>query len=262
VIYQADFNPTQAIDEDSASVLTWMLESVVASGTGAEANLPDRPVAGKTGTSEKRRDLWFVGYIPQLVTGVWLGNDDSSPTVGVSGTAALTWRDFMSTLIDEIPVEQFPDTPSLEEWEGSIKAEPVKPKQIYEAEAPDNSGAETSSGSNSYYESYDSGYSGYSNESYSGGYSDSGYSEPEPAVTESTGEAAVSEPAPSAPAVAEEPAPIQEPPPVVQGSEAPVDVAPPPAAIEAAPPPIPDLPPLIPSESDSVPRAIAPVTTP
>jgi penicillin-binding protein 1A len=217
LIYEADFNPTQAIDEDSASIMTWMLEGVVAGGTGAEANLPDRPVAGKTGTSEKRRDLWFVGYIPQLVTGVWLGNDDSSPTVGVSGTAALTWRDFMSTLIDEIPVEQFPETPSLGEWEGSIKAEPVKPKQIYEAEAPDNSGAETSSSySEDYYESYDSGYYNDSNSDYSNsGYSDSGsYSEPEPAaVTDSASGTGSVEPASSAPAAVEEPvAPIQEPP--------------------------------------------------
>jgi penicillin-binding protein 1A len=47
-----------------------------------------RPVAGKTGTSEKNRDLWFIGYIPQLATGVWMGNDDSSPTNGASSTAA------------------------------------------------------------------------------------------------------------------------------------------------------------------------------
>lgn len=264
VIYEADFKPTQAIDEDSASIMTWMMEEVVVAGTGAEANLPDRPAAGKTGTSEKRRDLWFVGYIPQLVTGVWLGNDDSSPTTGVSGTAALTWRDFMSTLLDEIPVEQFPDVPSLEEWEGSIEAEPVEPKQIYEAQAPDNSAAESSGGySNDYYESYES-YddSGYYNDSYSG-YSDSSYAEPEPAAaTDSSSESVTNEPAPNVPAVVEEPAaPIQEPPPVVQEAQEPVDAAPLPPAIEAAPPPVPDLPSLIvPGESNSVPGATAPAS--
>ncbi|WAL61674.1 penicillin-binding protein 1A [Thermocoleostomius sinensis A174] len=258
LIYEANFSPTQAIDEDSASIMTWMLESVVTSGTGAEANLPDRPVAGKTGTSEKRRDLWFVGYIPQLVTGVWLGNDDSSPTTGVSGTAALTWRDFMSTLLNDIPVEQFPETPSLGEWEGSIKAEPVKPKQIFEADTPDNSGAETSSSdSEGYYESYDSYNSGYYNDS--SGYSNSSsYSEPEPVVTESTS-GSVSEPAP---AIVEEVAPIQEAPPVAPSTDTPVETAPPPAAIEAPPPPVQDLPPLIPSESEGTPRATAPVTIP
>ena len=48
-------------------------------GTGAAAQLDDRQVAGKTGTSDESRDLWFIGYIPQVVTGVWLGNDNNTP---------------------------------------------------------------------------------------------------------------------------------------------------------------------------------------
>ena len=54
-------------------VLTQLLEGVVTSGTGTAAALPDRPVAGKTGTTENYGDAWFVGYTPQLVTAVWVG---------------------------------------------------------------------------------------------------------------------------------------------------------------------------------------------
>lgn len=56
--------------------MTWMLEQAVRGGTGGGASLGNRPVAGKTGTSEGGRDLWFIGSIPQLTTGIWLGYDD------------------------------------------------------------------------------------------------------------------------------------------------------------------------------------------
>src|SRR5207248_4255672 len=54
-------------------VLTQLLQGVVTSGTGRAAALPNRPVAGKTGTTENYGDAWFVGYTPQLVTAVWVG---------------------------------------------------------------------------------------------------------------------------------------------------------------------------------------------
>jgi penicillin-binding protein 1A len=132
VIYNADFPSKKVIDPGTTGIMTWMLESVVANGTGQPASLPDRQVAGKTGTSEKARDLWFVGYIPQLVAGVWMGNDDSSPTYGSSGTAAGAWRQFMREVTKDLPVEKFPDLPkNMDERKGSIKAEPVKPNRMY-----------------------------------------------------------------------------------------------------------------------------------
>ncbi|MEG5058495.1 PBP1A family penicillin-binding protein [Microcoleus sp. A2-C5] len=130
VIYQADFKPKRVLDKDSAAITTWMLEGVVTGGTGGPAALADRAVAGKTGTSENVRDLWFIGYIPQVVTGVWLGNDDNYPTGGTSGTAAYNWRDFMSQAVKGMPVEEFPKLPKLEGRKGSIKAKPVKPNEI------------------------------------------------------------------------------------------------------------------------------------
>ncbi|MGB3787748.1 MAG: PBP1A family penicillin-binding protein, partial [Phormidesmis sp.] len=113
VIYEFEEKPKQAIDPDTAAIMTWMLEGVVNGGTGGNAAIPGRQVAGKTGTSEKNRDLWFIGYMPQLVAGVWMGNDDSTPTGGASRTAALAWYKFVSQFVDELPVEEFPELPRL-----------------------------------------------------------------------------------------------------------------------------------------------------
>jgi penicillin-binding protein 1A len=128
-IWKASFQPVQALDRDSAAIMTWMLRNVVEGGTGRAAQL-DRPVAGKTGTSDEARDLWFIGYIPQLVTGVWLGNDDNKPTWGSSGSAASTWHEFMEVAVKGMPVEKFPSRPKLEGRKGTIKAQRVKPNRI------------------------------------------------------------------------------------------------------------------------------------
>jgi len=75
-----------------------LLSSVVRDGTGRAAQL-DLPVAGKTGTSQDYRDAWFVGFTPDLVVGVWVGNDDNSPMKGVTGGSlpATIWHDFVKT---------------------------------------------------------------------------------------------------------------------------------------------------------------------
>ena len=118
--------------------MTWMLRNVVTDGTGAAAQLNDRQVAGKTGTTDESRDLWFIGYIPQLVAGVWLGNDDNTPTDGNSGSAAYAWHEFMEKAVEGMPVEKFPPSPKLENRKGTIKAEPLKPKRIVHKSVDDN----------------------------------------------------------------------------------------------------------------------------
>jgi penicillin-binding protein 1A len=133
VIWSADFQPKRALDADSAAIMTWMLRNVVRNGTGAAAQLNDRQVAGKTGTSDEARDLWFIGYIPQVVTGVWLGNDNNRPTYGSSTSAAYTWHEFMKKAVEGMPVEKFPERPKLENRKGTIKAQPIKPKKILNA---------------------------------------------------------------------------------------------------------------------------------
>lgn len=64
---------------NEAYVITSMLRSVVKEGTGTPAQRLERPVAGKTGTSNEARDAWFVGYSPTVVAGVWVGFDDQRP---------------------------------------------------------------------------------------------------------------------------------------------------------------------------------------
>jgi penicillin-binding protein 1A len=91
------------LNSDQDAILTSMLENVVKSGTGLRAALGDRPVAGKTGTTENYGDAWFVGYTPQLVTAVWVGYPnklvpmlsqfEGGPVAG--GTfPALIWKSF------------------------------------------------------------------------------------------------------------------------------------------------------------------------
>ena len=138
VIWSAKYEPKQVLDADSSTIMTWMLKNVVTDGTGAAAELNDRQVAGKTGTSDQARDLWFIGYIPQVVTGVWLGNDDNTPTYGSSGSAAYAWHEFMEKAVEGMSVEKFPSLPKLENRKGSIKAEPIKPKKIIRRVINDN----------------------------------------------------------------------------------------------------------------------------
>jgi penicillin-binding protein 1A len=95
-------NKTQtkkALSPQSAYVLYQMLKGPVsAEGTGSNANLGDMPVSGKTGTSEDRKDLWFVGLTPYYSAAVWIGNDDDSVLDGSlsSNSAAQLWANIMS----------------------------------------------------------------------------------------------------------------------------------------------------------------------
>ena len=103
---------TRAVDSDVADTMNWMLQRVVTGGTGAAASLGDRPVAGKTGTSEGTRDLWFIGSIPQLTTAVWFGYDNNAPTGSSSGQSAWAWKQFMTTIKGNFPVQKFPPLPA------------------------------------------------------------------------------------------------------------------------------------------------------
>jgi penicillin-binding protein 1A len=98
---------TPAEDE----LMTQLLQGVVTSGTGTAAALPDRPVAGKTGTTENYGDAWFVGYTPQLVTAVWVGYPNSLRPMlteyhgrAVAGGTfpAQIWKTFMESAFNEL----------------------------------------------------------------------------------------------------------------------------------------------------------------
>ena len=79
--------PGQVMGGHAAAEMLDMMQAVVTSGTGQAASL-DRPVAGKTGTSQDYRDAWFIGFTADLVTGVWVGNDDNTPMNKVTGGVA------------------------------------------------------------------------------------------------------------------------------------------------------------------------------
>jgi len=98
--YEQMYNPQQVVEPGVARTMTQMLQGVVSGGTGTSASLGVGE-AGKTGTTNDGVDLWFIGYVPQqsIVSGVWLGNDDNSPTYGSSAQAASVWQDYMEEVI-------------------------------------------------------------------------------------------------------------------------------------------------------------------
>jgi penicillin-binding protein 1A len=101
--------PTLVLNSWAAAQINSALQSVVNDGTGKEAAL-GRPAAGKTGTTSSERDVWFVGYVPQLAASVWIGKDDFTPLgQGVTGGtfAAPIWRSFMREALQNEPVESF-----------------------------------------------------------------------------------------------------------------------------------------------------------
>lgn len=98
VIYEAPkAKVTKVMDENTAAIITAMLKTVIISGTGKAANI-GKPAAGKTGTTNDSRDASFFGYTPDVVTGVWVGNDDNSKNGRITGgtVPALIWKSVMA----------------------------------------------------------------------------------------------------------------------------------------------------------------------
>ncbi|MDK2879035.1 MAG: penicillin-binding protein [Thermoanaerobacteraceae bacterium] len=98
-----------AVSKQVAFIVTDMLRSVVIEGTGKRlASLPF-PVAGKTGTTSDSKDVWFVGYTPQLVAAVWMGHDEPTPMSHVAGgyQPALMWKQIMTVAQKDLPVQNF-----------------------------------------------------------------------------------------------------------------------------------------------------------
>lgn len=100
-----------AVSPTTARLMTGMLEQVVRRGTGTAAQLSDRPVAGKTGTTDNFRDAWFVGFTPEWTTAVWVGNDKQQTSMwGCFGGSlpAWIWHDFMASSLPPATAAYFP----------------------------------------------------------------------------------------------------------------------------------------------------------
>ena len=100
----------KVIEKTSAYLMTHLLENVVKHGTGWRVKALNRPVAGKTGTTNNLFDAWFMGYTPQYITGTWVGFDDEAP-LGKSETgsraASPIWLGFMKRVLEDKPPKIF-----------------------------------------------------------------------------------------------------------------------------------------------------------
>jgi penicillin-binding protein 1A len=132
VFYEAPTEPEgrQVIEPEIAHEATEIMIGNVTEGIAEDASLGERPVAGKTGTSENFFDAWFVGYTPQLLTGIWMGYAEGGQTLEynleyarelnhLSGgiTPAQIWKTYMEQALEGKPIEQFEgvDMPTEEE---------------------------------------------------------------------------------------------------------------------------------------------------
>ena len=110
VLEEAAIKRKKVIDQSTAYIITSLLEGVVKHGTGRRVRELNRPVAGKTGTTNNLHDAWFVGYTPRYITGTWVGFDDES-SLGKSETgsraASPIWLGFMKYVLADKPVRVF-----------------------------------------------------------------------------------------------------------------------------------------------------------
>jgi penicillin-binding protein 1A len=112
------------IEARHVAMMNQMMRETLRIGTAQKAQLPGWPAAGKTGTSQDFRDAWFVGFTAHLVAGVWLGNDDSSPTKKATGGGLPVdiWSRFMKAAHQGVPVAALPGAASPVFGGGTVAA--------------------------------------------------------------------------------------------------------------------------------------------
>ena len=121
VIYERRSTQAQPVIADTVRRdLTAMLYKVVTGGTGTASRLPERESAGKTGTTQDYRDAWFVGFTPDFVASVWVGNDDDSPMRKVTGglVPAALWKQVMTVAergLSPRPLDRTPEPAGVSE---------------------------------------------------------------------------------------------------------------------------------------------------
>ena len=129
---------------ETARVMTDMLATVVEEGTGRTARALERPAAGKTGTTNDSKDVWFVGFTPDAVASVWVGYDTSRPLGRrvTGGTAAAPiWTDFMKEVHGDRPAREFPQPgpppePFPQPPQTAEPAAPAAPRRVLPVDPP------------------------------------------------------------------------------------------------------------------------------
>ncbi|MFC1768078.1 transglycosylase domain-containing protein [Candidatus Margulisiibacteriota bacterium] len=116
LIYKHVISEKRVLDKNIAAVMVDIMGGVLLRGTGVRGKI-DRPAGAKTGTTEEFKDAWFIGYVPQLCTGVWVGNDNNEPMEGVTEVAVCPrmWKAFMNIVLMDKPIIDFPKPEGLVE---------------------------------------------------------------------------------------------------------------------------------------------------
>lgn len=111
IIYQQEPKTKQIISSSTAYIVTNILEDVITKGTARKVNVFNRPIAGKTGTTNNNTDAWFIGYTPQIIAGVYVGNDKPTFSLGSletgSRAAAPIWKNFMLKALEKYEKKDF-----------------------------------------------------------------------------------------------------------------------------------------------------------
>ena len=116
ILESSQTQTTNIISKETAFLISDVLQDVVRRGTGWRARALGRPSAGKTGTTNDNLDAWYIGFIPQLLTGVYVGFDQPrSMGLHESGSraAAPVWVEFMKNAVANLPTQQFPQPPGI-----------------------------------------------------------------------------------------------------------------------------------------------------
>ncbi|HKF09786.1 MAG TPA: penicillin-binding protein 1A [Xanthobacteraceae bacterium] len=126
---RAPQNFGRIIEPRHVAMMNAMMRETLMSGTAQRAQLPGWPVAGKTGTSQDFRDAWFVGYTGHLVTGVWIGNDDASPTKKVTGGGLPVdvWSRFMRVAHQGVAVAALPGLAGASSFASAVPSAVLPP---------------------------------------------------------------------------------------------------------------------------------------
>jgi penicillin-binding protein 1A len=108
ILEQNQIQGKKVLNPNIAAVMVDMLKGVLTRGTGFKGRL-EREAAAKTGTTNNYKDAWFIGFVPQLVCGVWVGNDNNTPMRGVAEVSVCPriWQAFMKAALQDLPPQSF-----------------------------------------------------------------------------------------------------------------------------------------------------------